>query len=700
MDWCRENDAMMRGAQRRSGGARRLPGQLNSEQTRALVARRRRAKAAAAMLARERAQRIRVEKALAATQDRNRSLFNRMTEGFALFEIVCNRTGDPADLRYLDVNPAFEQLTGLLAAEVVGRLESELVGAGRPGDPHHTHWVQVFGEVALTGRPAQLEWVSQVRGRHCDLFAFCPAPGQVAVLLVDSTERAEFERELWRRQEAFRALADNSPDCVDRVDHEGRHLYINAAGAALLGRTPEQVVGRTTRELGEPEPWVSTWEERIRRVFASGQPLDFEDSFRTSSGIRFLHSRCVAERAPDGEVASVLVISRDITERHEAEDALREADRRKNDFLAMLSHELRNPLTPIRNSLFILDRAQPGGEIARRAKAVMDRQVTHLARLVDDLLDLTRISRGKIQLQLQYLDVAELLRRTLEDHRSELSRRGLGCQLRVGTDPLWVNGDPARLAQAIGNLLQNASKFTGSGGHVTVDLDRDPVEGEAVLRIRDDGVGIEPDLLPRLFRPFEQADRTLDRSRGGLGLGLALVKVLVELHGGTVCARSDGLGAGAEFTIRLPIQPWATRPAPLDLPRVPARRVLVIEDNADAADSLREALVLSGHAVEVAYDGTDGLAKAHSFKPEMVLCDIGLPGMDGYQVARSIRADPSLRSTFLVALTGYAMPGDVALALEAGFDQHLAKPPTLEKLEQVLAGAPGQEEEARPVSAD
>jgi two-component system CheB/CheR fusion protein len=695
MAWPSDPDVAMRGDERGSRGARRLPGQAESELARALTALRalrRRATAATALAARERAERIQLEKALATSQDRNRSLFSRMTEGFVLFEIVCDRAGRPADLRYLDVNPAFEQLTGLSSAEVMGRLESELLGAGRPGDSQHTHWVQVFGEVALTGRPAQLEWVSHSRGRHCDLFAFCPAPSQVAVLLVDSTERAEFERELWRRQEAFRALADNSPDCVDRVDQEGRHLYMNAAGAALLGRTPEQVVGRTTRDLGEPEPWVSTWEERIRRVFATGRPLDFEDSFRTSSGIRFLHSRCVAERAPDGEVASVLVISRDITERREAEDALRDADRRKNEFLAMLSHELRNPLTPIRNSLFILDRAEPGGDVARRAKSVMDRQVTHLARLVDDLLDLTRISRGKIQLQRQDLELAELLRRTLEDHRSELTRRGLGCQLRVAADPLWVNGDPARLAQAIGNLLQNASKFTGPGGHVTVDLDRDPVDGQAVLRIRDDGVGIEPDLLPRLFRPFEQADRTLDRSRGGLGLGLALVKVLVELHGGTVWARSDGLGAGSEFTIRLPTQRRALDPVVLEAPRVPARRVLVIEDNTDAADSLREALALSGHVVEVAYDGADGLAKTRAFKPEMILCDIGLPGMDGYQVARSIRSDPSLRSTFLVALTGYAMPADVALALEAGFDRHLAKPPTLEALEQVLGGPPGLEE--------
>jgi chemotaxis methyl-accepting protein methylase/CheY-like chemotaxis protein len=390
----------------------------------------------------------------------------------------------------------------------------------------------------------------------------------------------------------------------------------------------------------------------------------------------------------------VLESNRDVTERIAAEaeherliEALREADRRKDEFLAMLSHELRNPLAPIRNSLFILERAPFGGEQARRAEEVIKRQVAQLTRIVDDLLDVTRVSRGKLQVKRQHLELGELVRRTVEDHRMIIADAGLELEVRTGERALWVDGDPARLAQAIGNLLSNAAKFTSRGGHVLVALEEAAApSGMAFLRVRDDGDGINPELLPRLFEPFEQADRTLDRSRGGLGLGLTLVKGLVEQHGGQVHAASEGPGKGAEFTIQLPLvqAPPTVRPATAGgLPRS-TRRILVIEDNLDAANSLREALTLAQHEVEVAYRGPDGLDRAREFKPDVVLCDIGLPGMDGYQVARAIRADSELRSVHLIALTGYALPQDLAKAKEAGFDQHVAKPPSMEKLEEVL----------------
>jgi two-component system CheB/CheR fusion protein len=268
-----------------------------------------------------------------------------------------------------------------------------------------------------------------------------------------------------------------------------------------------------------------------------------------------------------------------------------------------------------------------------------------------------------------------------------IANAGLELDVRLPPRPLWVDGDPARLAQALGNVLANAVKFTSRGGHIFVALEESAAPfGMAVLRVRDDGVGINSDLLPRLFDPFAQADRTLDRSRGGLGLGLALVKGLVEQHGGHVHAASDGPGKGAEFTIQLPLvkAPSAEVSVARNPPHHSTRRVLVIEDNVDAADSLREALMLAQHEVLVAYRGPDGLEKAREFKPDVVLCDIGLPEMDGYQVARAIRADDQLRNVQLIALTGYALPQDLVKAKEAGFDQHLAKPPSLEKLEEVL----------------
>jgi two-component system CheB/CheR fusion protein len=309
---------------------------------------------------------------------------------------------------------------------------------------------------------------------------------------------------------------------------------------------------------------------------------------------------------------------------------------------------------------------------------------------VDDLLDVTRITRGKIQIQPERLELTQLVHRTVEDHRSEFTKADIEIEIRLTARQLWVNADAARIAQAVGNLLQNAAKFTERGGHVVLALEEDATRRMAVIRVGDTGVGIGADVLPRLFQAFTQADSTLDRSRGGLGLGLALVKGLVEMHGGTVEARSDGLGMGAEFTIRLPLDPEAADSGSADVGplRAPARRVLIIEDNVDGADMLRQALELGEHEVEVAYNGPDGLNKARVFKPEVVLCDIGLPGMDGYDVARALRSDPALRTVFLVALTGYALPEDLAKALDAGFDQHLAKPPSLDLLEQVLASAP------------
>jgi len=376
----------------------------------------------------------------------------------------------------------------------------------------------------------------------------------------------------------------------------------------------------------------------------------------------------------------------------ETAEALAKADINKNHFLAVLSHELRNPLAPITNSLYILDHAVPGGEQAHRAQAVIGRQVAQLARLVDDLLDVTRIARNKIPLQRQRLELGELVRRTMEDHRPQFESNEVHLELAPTSQPVFVNGDSNRLAQMIGNLLQNSAKFTGPGGRTRVSVSTDSEAKQAVVRVTDTGVGMDQEMLARLFQPFAQADATLDRSKGGLGLGLALVKGLVELHGGTIAAHSPGLGQGTEFVVRLPIalEEVAVDGSARSSTLVPGgrRRVLIIEDNIDAADSLREALEFSEHEVEVAYNGPAGIAKAREYKPEVVFCDIGLPGMDGFDVARAFRADDALKGSYLVALSGYALPEDVQRASEAGFDQHLAKPPNLDILEQTLARAP------------
>jgi two-component system CheB/CheR fusion protein len=373
----------------------------------------------------------------------------------------------------------------------------------------------------------------------------------------------------------------------------------------------------------------------------------------------------------------------------EAAEALREVDRNRTQFLAMLSHELRNPLAPIKSSLYILDRAVPGGDQAKRAQVVIDRQVGQLSRLVNDLLDATRISSGKVQLKLERTDLNEVVRRTVEDHRSVFEKNGVQLEVTSAEVPAIVMADWARIAQVIGNLLNNAAKFTGRGGSTRVSVARDEGARQAVVCVADTGVGISPEILGRLFERFTQADRTLDRSAGGLGLGLALVKGFVELHGGEVSANSAGPGQGSEFIVRLPLDAvQVVAKSEVPVAERHARRVLVIEDNVDAADSLGEALELNDHEVEVAYTGPEGLLKARQFKPDVVLCDIGLPGMDGYEVARAFRSDEVLKGIFLVALSGYALPEDLERSASAGFHRHIAKPPSLEGLEALLEKVP------------
>jgi signal transduction histidine kinase/CheY-like chemotaxis protein len=364
--------------------------------------------------------------------------------------------------------------------------------------------------------------------------------------------------------------------------------------------------------------------------------------------------------------------------------SLRTEGRRKDEFLAVLSHELRNPLAPIRTSLTIIDRA-PGSDQAKRALCIIDRQSAHMARLVDDLLDHARISSGKVRLRRERVELNALLRRVGEDCRVRFDVEGVALDVVTAADELWVDGDQTRLAQAIGNLLHNAVKFTPAGGRVVLATRRSDEDRRVVISVRDTGCGIAPELLRKIFLPFRQADLPLDRGKAGLGLGLPLARTLIKMHGGSLVARSEGAGQGAEFVINLPlVESRATGLAAGGTGVAERRRILLIEDNVDAAATLCDVLELNGHQVEVAHTGEDGLRKARSLVPDVILCDIGLPGMDGYAVARAVRADSTLRRALLVATTGYALPEDRRRALEAGFDLHMAKPLDAQSLQRTI----------------
>ncbi|HUK66576.1 MAG TPA: ATP-binding protein [Anaeromyxobacteraceae bacterium] len=368
-----------------------------------------------------------------------------------------------------------------------------------------------------------------------------------------------------------------------------------------------------------------------------------------------------------------------------AQSALKEQLARKSRFLAILSHELRNPLAPIGHALHLLDRVEPRTEAALRARAVITRQYEHLCRLVDDLLDTTRVTSGKAIVQRSRIDLAEVAARCVEDHRAIYGRASVELSFSRPSGPVPVEGDPVRLAQAIANLLANAVQYGHPGGRTEVRVD---LEGAtALVSVKDDGAGIAPEVLPRLFEALGQED---DPSRGGLGLAVA--KGLVELHGGVLGATSQGADQGAVFTIRLPALPLGAegeqRPTSTAERRVPHRRVLIVEDDLDTATTLRDLLEMLGHEVELARDGREALARARGFAPELVLCDLGLPGMSGYEVARELKAAEGGVGRRLIALTGDGRGEDRALVTAAGFDGHLVKPVSIAALEDILLAEP------------
>ncbi len=520
-------------------------------------------------------------------------------------------------------------------------------------------------------------------------------PLRMAGICLDISERKQMEEALRAAMQRLDHLLERSPLAVIEWSSSDYRIVRWSGGAArIFGWTAEETVGKKVTEL----PWIhpDDWPQ-VQATAAAMLSGTAARRVQTNRNVRkdgaVIHCEWYNSTLhdPSGAFAALSLVL-DVTERKRVEAALREADQRKNEFIGVLSHELRNPLGPIRSSLFVLERVPPGGEQARRAVDTIDRQVGHLTRLVDDLLDVTRISSGKVRLQRSTLDLRELVRQSALDHRVLLARHAVA--LHLPEEPVRIEADPTRLAQVLGNLITNAAKFTPEGGEISVALSLSASGRQAVLQVEDTGIGIDAATLEGIFEPFVQADRTLDRSRGGLGLGLAFVKGLVELHGGEVAAASAGPGRGACFTVRLPLEESAVprQPPPREeqAPRG-GRKVLIIEDNHDAANSLAEALVLSGHDVIVAYEGATGLARARELSPDAIVCDIGLPGdLDGYAVARALRAAPGTASVYLIALTGYAAPEDQRRALEAGFDLHLPKPPNLAALARFLAQSPSR----------
>ena len=513
-----------------------------------------------------------------------------------------------------------------------------------------------------------------------------------------SDSRPRRNEALRESEERYRVLFDLSPVAVYSIDASGVIQEFNRVAAELWGREP--ALGDTDErfcgsfKLFRPDGSFMPHEQCPMAQVVSGEISEARDAevlIERPDGSRvtvIVNIRPL--KGPNGEITGAINCFYDITERFRIErerqqqaDALADLNRRKDEFLAMLSHELRNPLAPIVNAVHLLG-VQPNGDpLQERARSIIERQVTQLTRLVDDLMDVSRVSTGRVHLQLDYVAMSGVVERAVEAIRHLIDERGHELTVSLPPQPIWLHADAARLEQIVVNLLTNAAKYTEHGGHIWLSVEQ---EGdECVLRVRDTGIGIAPELLPRVFDLFTQAERSLARSQGGLGIGLALVQRLVEMHQGRVEAHST-LGQGSEFVVTLPVARSSGVQPPAALPETNqsatrSLRVLVVDDNVDTVESLAMLMNALGHDVRKAYDGSASLEAALEYRPHIMLLDIGLPGLDGYQLATRIREQAALQDVVLVALTGYGQESARQRSLEAGFDHHLTKPADLNEIE-------------------
>jgi PAS domain S-box-containing protein len=502
----------------------------------------------------------------------------------------------------------------------------------------------------------------------------------------------ERERDM-QAQTLLAAIVESSDDAIISKTLEGRIRTWNAGAERIFGYTAAEAIGQPIMMLIPPDRHAE--EPVLLARLSQGERIDHFETVRvTKDGRRIDVSLTVSPiRDRSGKVVGASKVARDITQRKQAEAALRDADRRKDEFLAMLAHELRNPLAPLRNSLHILRLTAPNDPTTDRVGEVMERQVSHLVRLVDDLMEMSRISRGKIELRKEPVEVAAVVRSAVEVSRPLIDAAGHQLALAIPPEPMTLDGDPVRLSQVFSNLLNNAAKYTDPGGQIWLTVRREEIG--VAISVRDTGIGIPPEMLSRVFELFTQVDHSTSRSQGGLGIGLTLVKSIVEMHGGSIEARSSGPGQGSEFVVRLPLAgglglAQTTQRSDRRTSVLASRRVLVVDDNRDAAESLAMLLKLLGADVHVVYNGPDALRAIRSYRPTVVLLDIGMPDMDGHEVARRIREQTEFHDVTLIALTGWGQEEDRRRTKTAGFDYHLIKPADVSSLETLLVSLEGR----------
>ena len=651
------------------------------------------------------------EAALRKSEARYRSLFESIDEGFCLIKVEFDENGRPDDYRFCDINPSFQSQTGLVDA--VGKSMRELAPA------HESHWFDIYGRVAATGEPVRFENEAKALGRWYDVFASRieeeDGP-KVAILFKDITEQKRLTETLRRSEQAaidaaheadterqkLNALLQAAPVGIVVSDTTGAILLANAAHKQLWGEPhPDST---SIDQFSEWKGWWADHSERhgrrleprewtTARILAGEEnPRDILtiESFDVPPVRRTVLITGAPVKDGHGRIVGSVVAQMDISDRIKAEDALRQADRRKDEFLAMLAHELRNPLAPIAAAADLLALGRSDEARIRQTSGIIARQVRHMTGLVDDLLDVSRVTRGLVQLDETMLDAKRILSDAVEQVRPLIEKRRHHLAVHMPPEVAFVRGDVKRLVQVIANLLNNAAKYTPEGGNIVLGMEIDG--GHVRIAVSDNGIGIAPELQPTVFDLFTQADRASDRSQGGLGIGLALVKSLVELHGGHITMHSDGIGKGSRFVVCLPhldthaAMPHAGREMAALAGPGNALKVMVVDDNADAAHMLGMFIEELGHQVVIEYHPRRAIERARDDSPDVCLLDIGLPDMDGIELARRLRHQPETAKSILIAVTGYGQEQDRDAALGAGFHYHFAKPVDSAKLADLLSG--------------
>ena len=601
------------------------------------------------------------------------------------------------DLRVDQVNAAFHEVFSTDAADVEGRLLQDLANGQwnipdlqkrlrmileHPGEMDGFRIVYTFSDMVRRALVLNARRVRSNRG----------GGDRILLEIEDISDHLEADEVRSR----LAAIVRSSDDAIVSKDLNGVINSWNAGAERLFGYTAEEVIGKPVSIL-IPEDREDE-EPRILRLIRSGEGVDhYETVRRRKDGTLIDVSLSVSPIIDDhGKVVGAAKIARDISQQKLLEASLYEASQRKNEFIAVLAHELRNPLAPIRNALRILQSRTADDPTTDNITGMMQRQLRLIVRLVDDLLDVSRISRGKIELRRERVELNALVKEVVEAARTLIQCEDQEITVVCPPDPVYLVVDPTRLAQVIGNIVNNACKFTGEGGRISVIVETDG--SSALIRTRDNGIGIAPEKRTMIFEMFTQIDTSLERTERGLGIGLALAKTLVELHDGEITVESDGPGRGSEFIVRLPLAGDSSETVVASghqVPRLTGRRILVVDDNHDSAASLAILLEMMGNETRTAHDGLSAYETALAFRPELMLLDIGLPRMNGYDVCRRIRKEPWGEAITIVALTGWGQKEDVRKSIEAGFNGHLVKPVELEALADVLADAEPAPREGR-----